>query len=238
MKSKLLLFTFFISFISFSQNDTVPKIILQSKNIMVNDTVWLAFNNLKSNDTYILKINEDKSIVNNVTKNFVAKSEGLYKLYLQSLDSGNILDSLSFDVEKSYSFLKINSVTIKNYPSNKKTGAAWDNAFSNYKPDVYLKITNQTKNSVLKTTNKKSDLQTNTEFTWTFDNLIIANNLSDTYQFLFFDDDSVTEDDFIGGIKFISLIDSKSLFRKNKGSIDITNLDKYGCSFTINYQWY
>lgn len=240
----LLIFTTTI----FSQEDIkTEKISVQNKdNLFTGDTIYAAFAYLKENTQYIAKIDGNNVFLDNKSGDFInykftIDDPGTKKIILTKItDEKNlIVDSLSITVKKQYEMLKINSITITEFKNTKSDGRAWDNMISGTYPDVYVEIRDLTLNKIIKQTGKVTDLKPTQTQRWKFDQLIITkNSFKNTFTIGFYDDDSVTNDDLIGGTKLETIKGKLNNFFNEASGIQKFDIDKFNCSFEIDYQWF
>ena len=92
----------------------------------------------------------------------------------------------------------LQSVEVEKIPSTKESGKAWDNFMENYKPDVYIRFFEKYHSKSI-TTDVIKDF-TSGSFIMSNTMIIMANDL-DTLTITFYDEDSVTEDDYIGSFE-------------------------------------
>lgn len=101
--------------------------------------------------------------------------------------------------------VNIKSVTVLNFPESNSSGNPWDGSLQGSYPDVYFQIRDINSNiiythpsSLRKENIRKSDLP----FTWnSTTNFVSFSNLDQGISIVLYDFESLTSDDFMGGVK-------------------------------------
>lgn len=134
--------------------------------------------------------------------------------------------------------VNIKSVTVQNFPESNSVGNSWDGSLQGSYPDVYFEIRDinskiiYTHSSSLRKENlRKADLP----FTWTASNNFASfSNLDQGISISLYDFESLTADEFMGGVKtnttFKSLVEKGDLPKEM-----VLSFGEY--SFKLGLEW-
>lgn len=101
---------------------------------------------------------------------------------------------------KTLNTLVIDELILTTFPSTKSSGKAWDNSMENYKADIYFTLTNENNKEIYKMPNYYLDIDSKNPLQFKIENLKIDKSLfSGKLGINFYDYDSVSSDDYIGG---------------------------------------
>ncbi len=145
----------------------------------------------------------DKKFEGNWSKDNNSKQHPFYFIETSETYNNAIKNCKEIRKSKVLTNLIIDKIELLSFPPTKESGKAWDNAFSSYKPDIFISITDFNKNSLYtqpnyynNQTNKDLPLSINFEYKLK----LTKEKYKDGIIINFYDHDSATSHDLLGNI--------------------------------------
>lgn len=179
-------------------------------------------------------INEQK-IEGNWSKNEKSKNYPFYFITTSEPYKSALNHCEEIRKSKILNDLVIDKIELLSFPATKESGNSWDNAFSNYKPDIYLLINNTKGKELYRQLDYSSDIaKEDLPLIFEFDKKVkfSKEDYIDGFIINFLDHDSATSHDLIGAIGFNTFKEHY----ESKKTKQLIEIDDIKVEITFHYE--